>query len=427
MSDLRHERGAPEGTRNHAWGGWLAIALLLATAGGISLAGALRSVDPAPSFTLTSTGFEDGVLGDPVAFSLADYQGHVVVLDFMAVACTSCRAVTEEVLKPLAAAHPDLVLLSIDTWSDPGAGNPFGGESDADLIQLQQATNVPWRHARDTDQVYVKYAAIALPKLAVVDPDGNLVYAKAGSQDLERIEAAVQAAKVGAATPVPALRLGLGGLAFVAGLACIFTPCGIGLLPAYFALLVEDGARQPAPRRLARALGGGALATLGIVAVYAGVAAVAWGASGALRAALPWLGPVLGLVLAALGVAALAGADWSRLLGRWTNAVDGRRGFAAFGVAYALAGLACTGPLFLPILLTGFSTGVGTGATVLLLYTGAVALVVVAAAALAALGEATLLRRLLLRGAALHRASAAILVAGGLYLTWYSAKAYGLA
>ncbi len=426
MSDLRHERGEPAGSRNSAWGGWLAIVLLLATAGGLSLAGALRSVEPAPAFSLASTGYEEGVLGDPVAFSLADYRGQTVVLDFMAVACTTCRAVTEEVLKPLAASHPDVVILSIDTWSDAGSGNSFGGESDADLVRLQRETDVPWRHARDTDQVYLKYTAVALPKLAIVDPDGNLVYAKAGAQDLDRVEAAVEAAKVGAATPVPSLRLGLYGLAFVAGLACTFTPCGVGLLPAYLALLVADGARHPASRRLARALGGGVVAALGIVAIYAAVAVVAWLASDALRAALPWLGPALGLALAGLGVATLAGADWSGFVRRIPVRIDGRRGFAAFGAAYALAGLACTGPLFLPILLAGFTAGPSTGLMVLLLYTGAVAAVIVAAAALAALGEATLLRRLLRRTAALHRASAVILILGGLYLAWYAAKAYGL-
>lgn len=424
MSDLRHDRGAAEGARNHAWGGWVAIVLLLATAGGVSLATALRSVEPAPDFALMSTGFEQGIVGEPEPFRLSDYRGRVVVLDFMAVACTSCRIVTDAVLQPLAAAHPDVVILSIDTWSDPGAGNPFGGETDADLIRLQQETHVAWRHARDTDQVYLKYAAVALPKLAVVDPDGNLVYAKAGNQDLERVEAAVEAAKIGAATPVPSLQLGLFGLAFVAGLACVFTPCGIGLLPAYLALLVEDGSRQASPRRLARALAGGLVASLGIIVVYAVVAGVAWLASDALRTALPWLGPLLGLLLAGLGVAALAGADWSFLTRRLR--IDGRRGFAAFGAAYALAGLACTGPLFLPVLLAGFSTSPATGLAVLALYTGAVAAILVAAAALAALGQATFLRRLLTRTAALHRAAALILIAGGLYLAWYAAKAYTL-
>lgn len=408
-----------------ALGGWLAIALVLGGAAAVSFTVGAQQVEPAPGFALVSTGFEDGVQGEPVAFTLEQYRGQVVVLDFMAVACTTCRVVTEDVLKPLHARHPDIAVLSIDTWSDPGSGNVFGGESDADLVRLQQQTEVPWRHARDTDQVYLKYAAWSLPKLAVVDAEGQLVYSKVGAQRLERVEAAVEAAQVGAATPVPSLRLGVLGLALVAGLACVFTPCGVGLLPAYLALLLEDGARRLPAQRVPKALAGGLAAAVGIAAVYAVLAAVAWLAADALRAALPWLGPLLGLALFGLGVAALAGADWSGVTRRLPVRIDGRRGFLAFGAAYAVAGFACTGPLFLPLLLAAFAQGTGTGLMALGLYTGAVAAVVVAAALAVAWGGQTVLRRALAHAAALHRVGAVVLAGGGLYLAWYAAHAYG--
>lgn len=426
MSDRRHDLGAPHGMRNSALGGWLAIALLLGVAAGLSWTLGAQRGGPAPEFTLTSTGYEDGALGDPVTFSLSDYRGQTVVLDFMAVACTSCRAVTEEVLKPLQERNPDVVILSIDTWSDPGSGNVFGGETDEYIIRLQQDTDVDWRHARDTDNVYRTYTAWSLPKLAVVDPEGNLVYAKAGTQSLDRVEAAVEAAELGSATPLPSLRLSVLGFAFVAGLACVFTPCGIGLLPAYLALLVEDGARQPAIRRVPRALFGGLAAAAGIAAVYGAFALVAWAAADSLRAAMPWLGPVLGLLLFGLGITALAGADWSGLVRRLPMRIDGRRGFAAFGMAYGIAGFACTGPLFLPLLLEAFGDSAGTGFLALALYTGAVAAVLVAAAVTVAWGGQALLRGLLRHATAVHKVGALVLALGGLYLAWYSAHAYGL-
>lgn len=408
----------------HPLGGWLAILAILGTAAIVSLTGD-RHAGPAPDFTLTSTGYEAGVQGDPVRFSLSDYRGKVVVLDFMAVTCTSCRAVTESVLKPLHERHPDVVILSVDTWSDPGSGNVFGGETDADLVRLQQDTQVPWRHARDTDHVYRTYTAWSLPKVAVVDPDGQLVYAKVGAQSLDRVEAAVAAARLGDAASLPSLRLGVLGFAAVAGLACLVTPCGIGLLPAYLALLLEDGARHPAARAT-RALAGGVSAALGIALVYVLLAGVAWASADALRAAMPWLGPMLGLTLFVLGAAALAGADWSVLTRRLGLRLDGRRGFLAFGAAYAVAGFACTGPLFLPLLLEAFGIGAATGVAALALYTGTVAVAVVAAALLVAWGEEALLRRVLRRAAALHRVGAAILALGGLYLAAYAAHAYGL-
>ncbi|MFA5943406.1 MAG: cytochrome c biogenesis protein CcdA [Candidatus Thermoplasmatota archaeon] len=406
---------------------WLALALVLAVATGATLASAWRTQGPAPDFALASTGYENGTQGEPQPFRLSDYRGKTVVLDFMAVACTTCRTVTEDVLKPLAAANPDVVILSIDTWSDPGSGNAFGGESDADLVKLQQRTDVPWRHARDTDQVYVKYAAVSLPKLAVVDRDGQLVYAREGLQGADGVADAVQAAELGAAAPIPAIRVGLLGLAFIAGLACAFTPCGIGLLPAYVGLLLERGSSAAGPVRVVRALGGGVQAALGIVAVYAALAVLFWAFGAALRPLLPWLAPVLGLGLAVLGVLALRGTNWGFLRPPASLAgFDERAGFTAFGAAYGLAGFACTGPLFLPILLAGFVESPRVGLTAFALYTVAVAGVVVAIAALVALGQQTRLGAILAGARWLHKASAAILVVGGLLVAWYGANAYGL-
>lgn len=429
---------------------WLALSLVLAVAVGATLSSAWRTQGPAPDFRLTSTGYENGTLGEPQTFALSDYRGKTVVLDFMAVACTTCRTVTEDVLKPLAAEHPDVVILSIDTWSDPGSGNAFGGESDEDIIELQQRTDVPWRHARDTDQVYVKYGAVSLPKLAVVDPDGDLVYAKAGAQDAGDVGDAVRAAKLGAAAPVPALHVGLLGLAFIAGLACVFTPCGIGLLPAYVGLLLESGpggtgptggtgsvnsaggtpapAPPSRPTRVARAFTGGLQAALGIVAVYAALAVLFWAFGAALRPWLPWLAPALGLGLAVLGVLAFRGTGWGFLRPKTSTVAgfDARAGFTAFGAAYGLAGFACTGPLFLPILLAGFVEGPLIGLQAFAVYTVAVAGVVIAIAAFVALGQQTRLGLLMTGAPWLHKASAAILVVGGLLVAWYGAHAYGL-
>jgi cytochrome c biogenesis protein CcdA len=404
---------------------WVALALLLAVPLGATLSGKWQA-GPAPGFSLVSTGYEDGVMGAPQAFNLSDYRGRTVVLDFMAVTCTTCRTVTEEVLKPLHARHPDAVILSIDTWSDPGSGNVFGSETDADLVRLQQQTNVSWRHARDTDGVYVDYLAISLPKLAVVDPAGQLVYSRAGAQSLDKVEAAVVAAQASSAAPVPALRAGLLGFAFIAGLACALTPCGVGLLPAYVGLLLERGDGTGRGRsRMARALGGGAQAALGIVAAYAALAVLFWAFGDALRPLVPWLAPALGLALAALGLLALAGKGWP-VLQFGQGGLRPGSGFAAFGAAYGLAGFACTGPLFLPVLLLAFLQGPGTGLAAFGLYTLAVAGMLVAIAALVAAGRHTHAGQMVARAPWLHKASAAILALGGLVVAWYGAHAYGL-
>src|SRR6185503_13633627 len=106
----------------------------------------------------------------------------------------------------------------------------------------------------------------------------------------------------------------------------------------------------------------------------------------ALRPFLPWLAPALGLGLAVLGALALRGTGWEFLRPRSTRVAgfDATAGFTAFGAAYGLAGFACTGPLFLPILLAGFVEGPRVGLSAFALYTVAVAGVVVVIAALVA-------------------------------------------
>jgi cytochrome c biogenesis protein CcdA len=420
--------GNPQAYRNSVVGLYVALALVLGTLAAGSLWNS-RAEAVATDFELTSTGLENGEFGPPVTFRLSDYRGKTVVLDFMAVNCASCRIVTDNVLKPLWQEHGgkgNLVILSIDTWSDSGSGNVFGGEDDEAIRRLQNETDVPWRHARDTDQVYLSYSAVSLPKLVVVDPEGRIVYERVGLQSLARVEAAVTAAAVGQATPVPVFRFGLAGMAVVAGLACVFTPCGIGLLPAYFALHLEQAAQSAAPARLSRALRGGAAAALGAVLLYGALAVLFWLIGPTLRPALPWLGPVLGLGIAALGVAALATGTWSPLVVKLGLRVDPRRGFMAFGAAYALAGFACTGPLFLPLLLAGFLQSTLTGFWVFALYTGAVAMVLILAAVLVAYGEEHALKRLLGNGKRIHQVSAVVLIIGGLAVAAYAAMVEGL-
>jgi cytochrome c biogenesis protein CcdA len=427
MPDLRREAGiAGPAYRNRSWGMWLLLAILLCVPAAASLYHAARADTPAPAFGLTSTGYENGKLGDPVAFSLADYRGRTVVLDLMAVACTACRYVTQDVLKPLQAEHgarADFAILSVDTWADPAvSGDPKlgftpGGETREALIALQRQAQVPWRHALDTDQVWLKYSAVTLPRILVIDGQGRIVMDHQGAPARAEVERAVQESLASTATPVPLLRLGLGGLAFVAGAASILTPCSIGLLPAYLALLLRPQ-QGPASRRAARVVAGGLAASLGIVALYALLALLFWFAGPAVRPYLPSMGPVVGALMALAGLAALLskGGGWMARLG---SRIDGRRGFFLFGVAFALAGFGCTGPLFLPILLAGFTQGTGAGFLTFLLYAAAVVLLVLAAAAAVASGLDGRLGILLRHARAVQRVAGLLMVGSGAYLVWY--------
>ncbi|MHB8632867.1 MAG: TlpA family protein disulfide reductase, partial [Thermoplasmatota archaeon] len=184
-------------TRVSPAGSWLLLAALLALPLGATLWNGLPRTGVAPPFTLLSTGYEGGHAGPPVPFNLSSYRGHTVVLDLMAVSCTSCRVLTREVLLPLSHTHPDVSLLSIDIWSDPRWGAL--GETNGSLVALQHLEGATWRHALDTDQVGQKYGVTALPRLVVVDPAGRIVLSRTGTPALASVEAAVAAATAGSA------------------------------------------------------------------------------------------------------------------------------------------------------------------------------------------------------------------------------------
>lgn len=430
MPDQREEldpRGM--GHRNHTLALWVSLLVVLAVPLGISVRDALyEPAGIAPDFTLTSTGYENGTLGEPVTFRLSDYRGKTVLLDFMAVACTSCRILTDEVLRPVHAAYGDrgdFVLLSVDTWADPASGSAiFGGETREELIRLQREEEVPWRHALDTDDVFRKYSAITLPKIAVVGPDGTILLEKTGQPPLSEVRAAIDAGLGGESGETDVLRVGLLGLAVVAGVASFWSPCSVGLIPAYMGFLLQDGRRTAG-----RTLRAGLVTAAGIVSLYGGLALLFWlldlaGYGATLRAALPRFSPVVAVLLIVLGVLMFAGVGWASIARRLgMGRLDGRRSFYTFGVGYGLAAFGCTGPIFLPVLLAGFLEGTATGLLVFALYAASIAAFVVLAAALVAGGQQGRLRGLLQNSAWVTRASALLLVGAGGYLLWFDATA----
>lgn len=176
---------------------WLLLLLLVASAAvGSALAPKARA--EAPEFRLTSTGVEGGGWTGPATFTLSQQRGRVVVLDLMAVRCTPCRAVTDEVLLPLwreVGSRQDVAFLSVDVWTDPRVAAFVPGiETEEALRRLQNETGVPWRHALDTDLVWQSYhAGEGLPKVVVVDRWGRIAAAWSGEVRLDEVRASVLA------------------------------------------------------------------------------------------------------------------------------------------------------------------------------------------------------------------------------------------
>jgi cytochrome c-type biogenesis protein len=216
--------------------------------------------------------------------------------------------------------------------------------------------------------------------------------------------------------------------AFVAGVVAAFNPCGFALLPAYLGLYLNtnDGAGTSVYRVL-HSLRVSAAVAIGFAALFGLAAALFTLASSLISRWLPWLGLGVGVVLILLGGAILAGKPVeSSLPGRLAGRFGGRAGrkgapgYAAFGVAYGLASVGCTLPLFLALMGTALESGAH--------WSPVLAFILYAAGMAATLGSISVAASLLsigwlgrVRGVTrfVSAASAVLVLLSGAYVVYY--------
>lgn len=378
----------------------------------------------APAFSLESTGYENHTLGPSVPFSLEDYRGQTVLLDFMAVSCASCRLVTETVVRPIHetfAGRDDFEVISVDVWA--GAI----GETREDLVRLQQEENTTWRHALDTDGVLAKYGAIGIPYLAVVDPAGRLVFVQDGLPQRSDVEDAVRLAMTGQAPAQAILQVGTVGLSLLAGMAALFTPCAVGLMPGYVGQLMRTVPADRAGARFLfpRPIRAGVATAAGAVALYALMAVLLWAFGPFLRANLERVGPWMALGLMLVGVGMVFAFDWSRFVpSRWKDRSGQPSSFVAFGFAYGLVSFGCTGPVFLPILGAAFLQGTLAGVLAFVAYTASLAGVLLVVAVIVSSGSRVKpLHAVLAKARPIQAVAGILMVIAGGYLLWFYERA----
>lgn len=162
------------------------------------------------------------------------------------------------------------------------------------------------------------------------------------------------------------------GYAFGAGMVTTVSPCGIAMLPAYVSFYLrgkdEDFQTKSALSRFGRALAMSVVVTLGFVAFFGIIGAVlSWGGQ-FLLPFIPWAAVIIGVVLILLGIYLLLGGSvYTSLPGRLANRFtkpggSNIMGFLVFGIAYGIAALSCTLPVFLAVVgsamaMDGFTSG----------------------------------------------------------------------
>ena len=283
---------------------------------------------------------------------------------------------------------------------------------------ISTKTASPLEYDRDTrkQSVLALVGTFILPAVLIFAPLFLLISFRGG------IEAGV--ANLAVLLPV--------GYAFAAGMVASVNPCGVLMLPSYVMYqLRTEGARSSTARRALRAVLIAAVVTAGFILIFAAVGGIIAAGGQWLVSSFPYVGLIIGVVMAALGIWILATGKTLSILGAGPVSIERERnlknGFV-FGIVYAVGSLSCTLPIFLVVVGTSLTGGglassfgqfigyaLGMGTIIFLVTIGA------------ALFRRAMGRWMRLVTPYIHRVSAMFLIGAGAYLLYYWLFVSGLA
>jgi len=214
--------------------------------------------------------------------------------------------------------------------------------------------------------------------------------------------------------------------AFSAGMVATINPCGFAMLPAYVSYYLTTGQGNPGSSgtlsRLWRALLVGGTLTAGFLTLFILAGTLISLGVRALIGAMPWIGLLVGMGLVLLGGWLLLGRHLTLpgLPPPQVRQERSLRGIFLFGVAYGLASLSCTLPVFLVVVGSTFTRqGIGGGLIQFLAYGLGMGIVLMALTLSLALFEGVLVGHLRRLVPYVERVSAILLLGAGVYIVSY--------
>lgn len=211
---------------------------------------------------------------------------------------------------------------------------------------------------------------------------------------------------------------GLWLAAFGAGMVATVNPCGFAMLPAYLGIFLGSGS-GPSLGRLTQVAGS---VSAGFITVFLLAGTVIAAGLRSIIGWIPWMAAAVGVVLILVGLGVLSGR--LKLLslpapGR-ANRSGTLRGMYGFGVAYAVASLSCTLPIFLSLVasaVAGRSFVEASGGFVA--YGLGMSLVVSTLTVATALGRQGVVARIRSFSRYVHVISGVFLLGAGAFIVWY--------
>lgn len=211
-------------------------------------------------------------------------------------------------------------------------------------------------------------------------------------------------------------------VAFTAGMVATVNPCALPMLPAYLGWFISgDEGDRPAGAAVARAVGVALCVAAGFLVVFGALGLLANAASAQVEQITPWITPVVGVALAGVGVAMLAGRSISLPTPRIERGAGGR-GVATmvlYGASYAVVSVSCTLGIFLLYVTPTLGQSWAVAMTQLVAFALGFTLVLVALSVSVALARGSFTRGARRASAQVGRIVGGLLVLTGVYLVWY--------
>lgn len=425
------------------------------------------NLETAPNFSVTTLAGAN--------FTLTDYRGKVVLIDFMdSVTCAPCKLLMPELVSISEEFTDSLVIISIDINPDNTAD---------DLLKFKNDYNATWDFALDSDGLFEKYSVLGIPKTVIIDANGYITLAETGFIASSSLADKIEETIAGTAEPI------ISGIEFsmltavFAGIFSFFSPCAFPLLPGYMAynlnLLMrgeqrergkenekKDKAEKKAAlkKRIGKSFIWGSAAAFGIILFYmiigiiiASISAGVGEGLNRLANAAEYISLSIGILLVILGIISLTplSLDMSKAINAINNLATRRKKrkeaekledqiadteegedvatndhqdkiasespqiiqLFFYGVTYALASIGCNSPILLAMSFSAIESGTFTKAILIFaIYSLAMGLPMIIITILVGLSKDALINKLQASTKFVKILSGALLILAGGFL-----------
>lgn len=132
----------------------------------------IQAGEKAPEFTLTGL--------DGKTYTLKDFKGKTLVVDFWATWCPDCREEIDELVR-IHKEHPEVEFVGISFDTDPEQLRTYTAEHGMDWLQLSEGFK-KWKET----QVSADYGVKWIPTKYIIGPKGQVLLSTVMTEKVER-------------------------------------------------------------------------------------------------------------------------------------------------------------------------------------------------------------------------------------------------